>query len=551
MCSSVSESPPIYTPIGPSELVLGLTYGAGAETNAFETLLEQSLQRYGYQMETIHLSDHFAEILGEKDFKHERPDATRMLQDMGDQLRASTKSNEFLANLAVFLLVGRRRLLYEEAEREGAEPKDDRRVAWLLRSLKRKEEVEALRRLYGPRFILLGLHVPEPIRLASAKKSWQRWANVTADHFDDEAAADLRRDNHDRRVTYGQDVRKTFAAADFFIDGRDKAALQDTLPRAIRLIFDEPFEPPRAEEQAMYHAFTAGLRSSEMGRQVGAAIINQDGDLLAVGTNDVPAPGGGLYWSPAQHDGRDFAQNPPLDSNTVWQRRIARELLVTMLRTEWLRQERATPLPNDGWDVDEEGIDEFLDSVRDTRFRAITEFGRAVHAEMDAVTIAARNGTAIRGATVACTTFPCHNCTRHLIAAGIRRVLYVLPYAKSLAQDLHDDAIALEPETSDAGKDQLVMEQYIGVAPRVYPQYFNFGENERKDRRGVGMQGPRREDQLPRVLQDGRDFTFDGPTFPATRTTELELDLAAEFERCIQEAELELPTVAKTEKTSS
>lgn len=523
-----------YPPIGPNEFVLGLTYGAGAETDAFESLLAESLQRYDYRLEVLHLSDHFAEILDNEDFKKERPDTTRRLQDMGDRLREKSKNNEFLADLAVFLLVGHRRL----------DKDDDRRVAWLVRSLKRQEEVQALRRLYGARFILLGLYVPERLRLASVKKRWQRWASVTGDHFADEAAADIRRDTHDRRIKHGQDVRKTFAAADFFIDGRDKAALQDTLPRAIRLIFGEPFEPPLADEQAMYHAFTAGLRSAEMGRQVGAAIINPYGDLLAVGTNDVPAPGGGLYWSPAQQDGRDFAQDPPLDSNTIWQRRIARELLVQMQRTGWLREDRATPLPNGDHDIDEDALDDFLAAVGDTRFRAITEFGRAVHAEMDAVTTAARNGVPIRGASVACTTFPCHNCTRHLIAAGIQRVIYVLPYAKSLAQDLHEDAVVLEPETQAPHYGRLVMEQYIGVAPRVYSQYFNFGENDRKNKRGRAMSAPVHQNAIPRVLQSGGGFGFGGPVFPATRISELELATVSDFEQLIERSdELHLPTV--------
>ena len=97
-------------------------------------------------------------------------------------------------------------------------------------------------------------------------------------------------------------------------------------------MFGEPFEPPMRDEQAMFHAFAAGLRSAEMGRQVGeAAIFDPGGDLLAVGTNEVPS---GLWMvcigRPDEPDHRDFAEEPPLDSNTRWQRRISRELLVQM-----------------------------------------------------------------------------------------------------------------------------------------------------------------------------------------------------------------------------
>jgi deoxycytidylate deaminase len=294
------------------------------------------------------------------------------------------------------------------------------------------------------------------------------------------------------------------------VDGRSKSRLEHTLPRAVRIMFGEPFEPPERDEQAMFHAFTAGLRSAEMGRQVGSAIVNPDGDVLAVGANEVPAAGGGLYWSPDEPDGRDFADEPAIDSNTLWQRRISRELLVRMRQTDWLNPNRATALDEGEYDIDENQLDSFLKAVKPTRFSSLTEFGRAVHAEMDALTTAARTGVSIRGATVVSTTFPCHNCIRHLIAAGIVRVVYALPYAKSLARDLHHDAVEIEPETVGATSDKVTLEQYVGVAPSVYPQYFAFVQREgRKDSRGRAMRLPKHK-AVPRVLESAGGFAFGG-----------------------------------------
>lgn len=525
-----------YPLLGPDELVLGLVYGAGAETETFQAVLEESLRRYGYALRTIHLSNYFAPILGKDDFHRERPEATRELQDMGDEIRRLTKQKAISAHLAIFLMAAKRARKADTSHR----------VAWLIRSLKRPEEVEAFRQLYGPRFILLGLHVPEPVRRKTVEKRWQRWASVTSQRFEEEATVDIRRDEQDRRVEYGQAVRSTFAAADFFIDGRSKEKAEETLSRAVRLIFGEPFEPPHCVEQAMFHAFTAGLRSAEMGRQVGAAIISPSGDLVAVGTNEVPAAGGGLYWSSNQPDGRDFAQEPPLDSNTLWQRRIARELLVRMRQTKWLNPSRATDLGSGDYDISEDRLDEFLVDVKSTRFSDLTEFGRAVHAEMDAITSAARLGVSVDKGTLVSTTFPCHNCTRHLIAAGIGRVIYIHPYAKSLARDLHDEAIVFEPEDRRAGK--LAFEQYIGVAPRVYPQYFSFGQGDRKDDRGRAMKSPSDKDALPRVLESGGAFAFGGPSLPATQIVELEQSAARAFEQAISRGTgLKLPTPSTEE----
>ena len=148
---------------------------------------------------------------------------------------------------------------------------------------------------------------------------------------------------------------------------------------------------------------------------------------------------------------------------------------------------------------------------------------------MDAITTAARNGIAVDGATLVCTAFPCHNCTRHLIAAGLRRIVYIHPYAKSLARDLHDDAVEIEPAQAGPQAGKVVLEQYIGVAPRVYPQYFSFDQVDRKDARGRAQESPTPADSSPRVLEDGGPFAFGGPAFPVARTVELEQALVNAF----------------------
>ena len=90
------------------ELIFGLVYGAGAETETFERLLRESLRGYGYELRIVHLSDYFAPMLGKAEFHREVPDATRQLQDMGDKLRQETGRNDVAARLAVFLMASRR-----------------------------------------------------------------------------------------------------------------------------------------------------------------------------------------------------------------------------------------------------------------------------------------------------------------------------------------------------------------------------------------------------------------------------------------------------------
>jgi cytidine deaminase len=98
---------------------------------------------------------------------------------------------------------------------------------------------------------------------------------------------------------------------------------------------------------------------------------------------------------------------------------------------------------------------------------------------MAAVTDAAKRGVSVRGSTMYVTTFPCHNCARHIVAAGIRRVVYIEPYPKSLASTLHLDAIATDGSTP-IGR-QVEFLPFVGVAPRRYMELFSMVRRKNED----------------------------------------------------------------------
>jgi dCMP deaminase len=64
------------------------------------------------------------------------------------------------------------------------------------------------------------------------------------------------------------------------------------------------------------------------------------------------------------------------------------------------------------------------------------ELCRGLHAEQNAVIQAAKHGTSIDGAILYCTTMPCIICSKILINAGIRRVVYAEGYADQLAAEM-------------------------------------------------------------------------------------------------------------------
>ncbi len=108
-----------------------------------------------------------------------------------------------------------------------------------------------------------------------------------------------------------------------------------------------------------------------------------------------------------------------------------------------------------------------------------------VHAEMSAITDAAARGISIRGATLFCTTFPCHMCARHIMSAGISKVVYIEPYPKSLTKVLYGDDVNVDHEPARE-RQTVSFVPFTGIAPRRYISLFEKTEK-RKDERGRAL----------------------------------------------------------------
>ncbi len=68
------------------------------------------------------------------------------------------------------------------------------------------------------------------------------------------------------------------------------------------------------------------------------------------------------------------------------------------------------------------------------------EICRGSHAEMNAIAQAASVGVSTAGASLYCTHSPCAFCTKAIINAGIRRVVYLYSYPDELAEHLREEA---------------------------------------------------------------------------------------------------------------
>jgi deoxycytidylate deaminase len=323
--------------------------------------------------------------------------------------------------------------------------------------------------VYGKQFVLLCAYAPQDVRL---KRIEDKARNAIVQSGEQQStlggAFDLiEQDTNEADDENGQNVRDAFPLGDVFIDASTRKSTEETVKRFVNLFFNNPQITPTPDEYGMYIAKSVSLRSSDLSRQVGAAIFKSSREIVSLGCNEVPKAGGGTYWEGDEPDARDFQLG--YDSNERQKTRIILDLVERLRQGGHLSDSLAAIS-----DVSELSARVLGDPlVAQSNAMSLIEFGRAVHAEASALADAARLGRSVKGATLYCTTFPCHLCATAIIAAGIQRVVFVEPYPKSYAKELHDDAITL---TTEAGK--VSFEPFVGVSPFRYRDLF-----EKKEKR--------------------------------------------------------------------
>lgn len=473
------------------ELIIGLVGATAAGQDTVAYYLENALEEYDYRVETddFRLSDRIKELpelLDDTELVEEPEDERiRTLQQGGNEIRRRLNRNDALALLTCLNIREYRN------EHNGSHMKQVPRQAYILNSLKTPAEVKTLREIYGDGFFLISVFAPKKERherlaerIANDKHGIEHYTVGENEQVDSEAEEIIEIDRHQPGMNHGQNVRDTFPKGDFFVDATNLEELKEPVTRCVELIFGAPFETPTRDEQCMYVAEGARLRSSALGRQVGASLAKPEGEVVSIGCNDAPRAGGGLYWPDHESDHRDFQ----LATNITQEKRLEtlQEVLVNLEDMGALEASKLQAGIDDLSNAEPSDFVELMDELDDTRVSSLIEFYRATHAEMEAILSASRKGIPVEGTTLYSTTFPCHECTRHIIAAGVNRVLYVEPYPKSLGPELHGDAVNVDGRSparelwkmeSSSADLKVDFEPFVGAGPRIYEKVF--GNKER------------------------------------------------------------------------
>lgn len=438
------------------DIVFAIVAHAGSGAGWVAGVLSDELSAKGYRPIKVSLSeeiDTIATRLGIKKSWSDTLDRTFKLQDAGDELRKHFGFS-IVAALAIHKIHTDR-----PAYGTGSKP-----LAFVIDQLKHPEEVRVLRDVYGSAFYVISVLSEYDERSRRLEKKFK---DVTDRADRGDRIKRLMERDEGEAVEHGQHVKKTLHLADFFVANQDedkRNKLTDELSRFVAIVTGREITRPTRQERGMHAAWSAALRSSCLSRQVGAAILDTAGHIIAQGTNEVPKYGGGAYESGDSQDHRCFAdkgeRNNPHCRNEIFKREIYGEVFEALNRADLL-----------GKNHDALAVQK---AVEKTRIRDLIEFSRAVHAEMDALLSLSRiGGLSSTNCSLYCTTFPCHSCAKHIVAAGISEVIYIEPYKKSLAKQLHGDAIevsALQGDTRDSNKVQFHL--FSGVAPRRFTSVF-------------------------------------------------------------------------------
>lgn len=522
-----------------NSLAFGIVRQLGSDIKPLRELLENQLSadlfgERGYTVARVKLSTVIGQLAG---IDRVGPDADAVqklarlerLMDVGDSMRAAAGRGDAV------LLASLRELVRDPLSTLDflTSPPDVFEYSScviIFESLMHPDEVQLLRDLWGPRAFIIATSEARTRRRNALLYRFDTMGRYGAPgdaallKLTELLARDEKKSTSSAKVAsqFQLSVGDTYYKADLFAalrsttraNRRAVSRLEDASGERciafLEAIFGDPFATPTQKEFGMRVAHVAAECSSAMARRVGAVVMSSAGQLKAVGFNEVPKAGGGVYWAGDDPDYRSFRVQDPREDEfgrriqelsgsdrSVHLRNVAFSQIVERATIAILLRLKNPEAVDQFIEHFEELISELLvdQHVLDSEFFDSTEYHVELHAEMMAITDAARRGISLAGDTLYTTTYPCHQCVRQIIASGITHIVYQEPYPKSKANTLfaHDVAESAMEEDFPPGKVRVLIEQFVGIAPASISKLMSFErrmlrpEERPADSRRVGM----------------------------------------------------------------
>ncbi len=465
-----------------SELFIALASPVGTDSSIVFDVLKENLTECGYFIFKIKISSEMIiPELADNVNMNDAFERLSALMDKGNELREKNGNNAILSLGVLKEIV---KIRTKEAEKNAWSLKG-KKYAYIIDSLKHKEEVKLLRSVYTNAFYLFAINESERDR-ENYLINHKNMGKLNASKL-------IARDQYEN-FAWGQHTRDVFELADFHVTinsvsnanknngyskERDeiKKQVNIQISRIVDLMFGCPYHTATFEEYAMFMAYSTALRSGDLSRQVGAVIATDDNEIISMGANETPKYGGGQYWADIGNsdkrgwnvdNGRDMMLRRDDNEDTIMGYDPNKTEIQSMVKSI---VEDTDCFNYDSLEMSATELEKYKKDFFNglyNKLKSITEFGRTVHAEMAAMLSCARHGIALDGATLYCSTFPCHNCARHAVYSGIKRIVYIEPYPKSKALELHRDSTTINHEDG-----KVIFDAFTGVGPRRFFDLFS------------------------------------------------------------------------------
>ncbi len=448
-----------------NELVFALCGPVGSEFNKIVSLLKKEIgESRAYTAKEIKVSDLIRDKLGIENDPNDTPKQKLEKKNQCIKGGDTMRKNSGHADLLAAGVVADIRSIKDDIKDKVDDPD---RICFIINSLKNTAEAKLLKSIYGESFFMIGVNTPYEKRvmnLTMGDQSIKSDAEKTI-RTDEQGSKDI-------EPEFSQQVGKLFHYSDFFInvDGEQDRDAAAKITRFANVIFGTEVITPNIHEKSMYSAWAAASNSACLSRQVGAAVTSNDGMQLSVGWNDVPKFGGGVYNEEnarSKTDNRCYIYAPAGCRNGKKLQNAKNKLYNELINA-----------PHLGLNAVEHG--EIVEKIiSESEIFNATEYSRAIHAEMHAIFNAFQShSTKVVDGSLYVTTYPCHNCARHIVLSGIKKIYYISPYPKSLAIELHPDT--LTRDTRETKMVQII--HFEGIAPTKYLSLFSLMDLPRKDK---------------------------------------------------------------------
>lgn len=471
------------------EMVIGLVAPIGVSLDSVVDSLSKSIALYNYDIEVISVVNLPELILGKKLRKLSRRAIDNLSWHMPELRKIAhkhikTNETDETDGSDIYAV-----LVVEYIRKLRRQKKDKTSTVYILDNLKHPKDIESLKRVYKKAFYSIGVtaSINQRIEFKYSGNNNKDISNILEDSKGlNKAAHEIYEDydfisNADRKNNWANATGDAYQLSDFFINlsnGNIEETLTPNIERFVDLICGAPIITPTPREHSMFMAYVSSIRSADLSRQVGATITNQDNDVIAMGANEIPQGGGGQYWATETYVAHTQENADKLKENPLDQRDYIQGFDANAKVKNEIFEEIVKSLECEGViSGDESTKDKVLIALKNTAVDDLTEFGRVVHAEMSSLMVAAKNGISVKNAHMYCTTYPCHNCAKHIVAAGIKTVEYIEPYPKSKANILHKDSI-FDPdsiiEEGDISKHDIIemMVGYYKKSKQQSPQEY-------------------------------------------------------------------------------